>query len=151
MTLSAQDNAKLSQELKSGFKKIINWNKYLSKPELLAQNPNLNHLVEPRFQGINRLFVSAFENDAQRTSNIIYYVPNVEIKDCDFMTDGKNLFDQPVKIIKQHMKTLAKVLLLKGMVRVIIRLCLLQRQLQNDSNEIYLNKQQALDTDPRPI
>ena len=47
--LSTQDNAKLLQQLKSGFKRIINWNKYLPKPELLAQNPNLNHLVESSF------------------------------------------------------------------------------------------------------
>ena len=59
-TLSTQDNSKLFQQLKSGFKIVINWNKYLSKPELLAQNPNLNHLVEPSFQGVNRLFVLAF-------------------------------------------------------------------------------------------
>ena len=44
-------------------------NKYLVKPELLAENANLNHLVEPSFQGINRLFVPAFENDDQRMSN----------------------------------------------------------------------------------
>ena len=62
-TLSTQDNAKLLQQLKSGFKKVINLNKYLSKPELLRRNPNLNHLVEPSFQGVNRLFVLAFEND----------------------------------------------------------------------------------------
>ena len=57
VTLSIQDNEKLLQQLKPGFKRIINWNKYLSKPELLAQYPNLNHLVEPSFQGVNRLFV----------------------------------------------------------------------------------------------
>ena len=57
VTLSTQDNAKLLQQLKSGFKRVINWNKYLSKPELLVQNPNLNNLVEPSFQGVNRLFV----------------------------------------------------------------------------------------------
>ena len=51
VTLSTQENTKFLQQLKSGFKRVINWNKYLSKPELLAQNPNLNHLVEPRFQG----------------------------------------------------------------------------------------------------
>ena len=47
--LSTQGNVKLLTQLKSGFKKTINWNKYLSKPELLAQNLNLNHLVEPSF------------------------------------------------------------------------------------------------------
>ena len=57
VTLSTQENTKFLQQLKSGFKRVINWNKYLSKPELLTQNPNLNHLVEPSFQGVNRLFV----------------------------------------------------------------------------------------------
>ena len=55
VTLSTQENTKFFQQLKPGFKGVINWNKYLSKPELLAQNPNLNHLVEPSFQGVNRL------------------------------------------------------------------------------------------------
>ena len=45
VTLSTQENTKFLQQLKSGFKRVISWNKYLSKPELLAQNPNLNHLV----------------------------------------------------------------------------------------------------------
>ena len=94
VTLSTQNNSKLLQQLKSGFKRVINWNKYLSKPELLRRNPNLNHLVEPSFQRINRLFVLAFENDTQRTS---YYLPNVEIKNCNIMINGENFFDQPVK------------------------------------------------------
>ena len=42
VTLSTQDNTKLLPQLKSGFKRTICWNKYVSKPELLAQNPNLN-------------------------------------------------------------------------------------------------------------
>ena len=49
VTLSTQDNAKLLPQLKSGFKRTISWNKYLPKPELLAQNANVNHLIEPRF------------------------------------------------------------------------------------------------------
>ena len=75
VTLSTQENTKFLQQLKSGFKRVINWNKYLSKPELLAQNPNLNHLVEPSFQGVNRLFFFlAFENDDDRTSDEPYYL-----------------------------------------------------------------------------
>ena len=81
VTLSTQENTKFFQQLQSGFKRVINWNKYLSKPELLTQNPNLNHLVEPSFQGVNRLFVLAFENDDDRTSDDQYYLPTVEIKD----------------------------------------------------------------------
>ena len=49
VALSTQENTKLLQQLKSGFKRVINWNKYLSKPELIRRNLNLNHLVEPSF------------------------------------------------------------------------------------------------------
>ena len=85
VTLSTEENTKFIQQLKLGFKRVINWNKYLSKPELLAQNPNLNHLVEPSFQGVNRLFVSAFENDDDKTSDEKYYLPTVEIKDYNII------------------------------------------------------------------
>ena len=105
VTLSTQDNAKLLEQLKSGFKRVINWNKYLSKPELLAQNPNLNHLVEQSFQGVNRLFVLAFEDDAQRTGSKGYYLPNVEIKNYNVMINGENFFDQPIKNNKKHLIT----------------------------------------------
>ena len=92
VTLSTQDNEKLLPQLKSGFKRKISWNKYLAKPELLAQNSNLNYLIEPSFQGVNSLFVLAFENDEQLTSNKGYYIPNVEIKDYNVIIDGKKLF-----------------------------------------------------------
>ena len=48
--LTTQDNAKLLQQIKSGFKRMINWNEYLSKPELLEPNPNLNPLVDQVFK-----------------------------------------------------------------------------------------------------
>ena len=83
--LSTQDNSKLLPQLKNGFKRTITCNKYLIKPELLAQNANLNHLVEQSFQGINRLFVLALENDDHRISNKRYYITNVEIKEYNVM------------------------------------------------------------------
>ena len=92
VTLSTKDNEKLLQQLGSGFKRVINWNKYLSRPELLAQNPNLNYLIEPSFQRINRVFVLAFENDAQRTVHSVYYLPNVEIKNYNVMINGENQY-----------------------------------------------------------
>ena len=68
LTLSTQDNAKLPQQLKSGFERIINWNKYESSPKTYTQNRYLNHLINPSFQGVNRLFVLTFENEDQRKS-----------------------------------------------------------------------------------
>ena len=109
VTLSTQDNAKLLPQLKSGFKRTISRNKYLSKPELLPQNPNLNHLVQPSCQWVNRLFVLVFEGDTERTSNKRYYILNVEIKDYNAMVNGKNLFDQPVKNNKVTYENIRKI------------------------------------------
>ena len=52
VTLSTQDDAKLLQQLKSGFKRTINWNKYESNIKTYAQNRYLNHLINPSFQGV---------------------------------------------------------------------------------------------------
>ena len=108
VTLSTQDNFKLLQQLKSSFKRVISWNKYLSKPESLRRNPNINHLVEPSFQGVNRLFVLAFENDTQRTSHSGYYLPNVEIKNY-VIINGENFFDQPIKNNKVKYENIRKI------------------------------------------
>ena len=95
--INCEINLTLTWSTKSGFKRIINWNKYLSKPELLRRNTSLNHLVEPSFQGVNRHFVLPFENDTQRASAKGYYLGNVEIKDYNVMINGGNFFDQPIK------------------------------------------------------
>ena len=115
VTLSTQENTKLLQQLKSGFKRVINWNQYLSKPELLGQNPNLNHLVEPSFQGVNRFFVLAFENYEQRASHSSYYLPNVEIKDYNMMINGVNFFGQSIKNNKVTYENIKKLLQVKEM------------------------------------
>ena len=150
--LSQQDNAKLLKKLNSGFKRVINWNKYLSKPELLAQNPNLIHLVEPSFEGVNRLFVLAFENDAQRTSSKGYYLPDVEIKNYNVLIIGENFFDQPIKNNKVTYENIRKTATGQG--DDYTTGCLLDYSYFKDSYKIIavdLSKQQALDADPRAI
>ena len=114
VTLSTQENTKFLQQLKSSFKRVINWNKYLSKSELLTQNPNLNHLIEPSFQGVNRLFVLAFENDDDRTSSNEYYLPNEEIKDYNIMINSENFFDQPIKNNKVTYENIRKIAIGQG-------------------------------------
>ena len=114
VTLATQENTKFLQPLKSGFKRVINWNTYLSKPELSAQNPNLIHLVEPSFQGVNRLFVLAFENDDDRTACNSYYLPTVEIKDYNIMINGENIFDQPIKNNKVTCDNIRKIAIGQG-------------------------------------
>ena len=152
VTLSTQENVKLLQQLKSGFKRVINWNKYSSNPELLAQNPNLNYLIEPSFQGVNRLFVLAFENDAQRESNSNYYLPNVEIKDYNIMINGENFFDQPIKNNRITYENIRKIATGQG--DDYTTGCLLDYSYFVDTYKMIavdLSKQQALDADPRAI
>ena len=121
------DNSKLLPQLKNGFKRRITWNKYLVKPELLAKNANLNHLIEPSFQGINILFILAFENDDQRASNKRYYIPNVEIKDYDVMIDGRKFFDHLVKNDKVIYENIRKINIGQGDYRLFVRLYLFQK------------------------
>ena len=60
VTLSIQDDAKL---LKLGFKRAINQNKHQSKATKQTQNPNLDYLIDPNFQGGDTFFVLSFENN----------------------------------------------------------------------------------------
>ena len=150
--LSTKDNEKLLQQLGSGFKRVINWNKYLSRPELVPQNPNLNYLIEPSFKGVNRLFVLAFENDAQRTVHSGYDLRNVEIKNYNVMINGENFFDQPIKDNKVTYENIRKIATGKG--DNYTSGCLLDYPYFRDSYKMIavdLSRQQALDADPRAI
>ena len=152
VTLSTQENTKLLQQLKSGFKRVINWNKYLSKPELIRRNLNLNHLVEPSFPGINKLFVLAFEGDAQRIVHTVYYLPNVEMKYYNIIINGENFFDQPIKNKKTTYENIRKIATGQG--DDYTTGCLLYYSYFMNTYKMIavdLSKQQALDADPRAI
>ena len=60
VTLLFQNNLKLLQQLKSGFRRTIIWNKYQSKITVQAQNQYLDYLFDQSFQVGNRLFVLSF-------------------------------------------------------------------------------------------
>ena len=114
VTLSTKDNEKLLQQLKSGFKKTIGLNKLESSIKTFAQNRYLNYLINPRFQGVNRLFVLSFENENDRTSHTTYYLPKVEIKDYNVMIDGRNLFDRPINSMSKTYENIRKIATGKG-------------------------------------
>ena len=142
VTLSTEENTKFLQQLKSGFK----------KPELLAKNPNLNHLIEPRFQGVNRLFVLAFQNDDNRTTHNTYYLPNVEIKDYNIMINGENFFDQPIKNNKVTYDNIRKIATGQGDDYTTGYLLDYSYFINTYKMiAVDLSKQQALDADPRAI
>ena len=152
VTLSIQDNAKLLQELKSGFKRTINWKKYQSNIKTYTQNRYLNHLVDPSYQGVGRLFVLSFENEAGRTSHSTYYLPKAEIKDYNVMIDGKNFFDQPINSDFKTYENIRKIATGRG--DDYMTCCLLDYSYCKDHSRmiaIDLSKKQVFDADSRAI
>ena len=100
VTLSKENDIKLLEQLKSGFKRTIKWNKYRSQMTIEPQNNNLNYLIDPTFTNVNRLFVLSFSrntNTDSRYSYSNYYAPKVEVKDFNVLIDGKSFSDFPVK------------------------------------------------------
>ena len=77
VTLSNQDYAKLFEQLKSGFKRTINLDRY--EPKVTKkQQQKIFRFLNSRFQGVNRLFVFPFENTDGRTSYMRYYLRLIE-------------------------------------------------------------------------
>ena len=100
VTLSKENDIKLLEHVKSGFKRTIKWNQYRSQMTVQPQNNNLNYLIGSTFTNANRLFVLSFvrTNEADnRDSPSHYYLPNVEMKDFNVLIDGKSFFDLTVK------------------------------------------------------
>ena len=87
VTLSTQDDNTFLEQLKSGFKRTIKWNKYRSEMANQTKTNHLNYLIDPTLTKVDRLFVSSFENEEGRTSFSKYYVPKVQIKDFNVLTD----------------------------------------------------------------
>ena len=81
VTLSTQYNAKLLQQLNSGFKRGINWNKYHSKLTVGNQNPYLDHLIDPISQAGKIIFVLSFNNYTYRILHTRYFLTTIEMKD----------------------------------------------------------------------
>ena len=150
VTLSAEDNAKLLQQLKPNFKRKINWNKYELSVKTSAQNRYLNYLINPSFQGVNRLFVLSFENEDDRVSHSTYYLPKVETKDYNVIIDSRD--DQPINNMNKTYENIRKIA--KGKGNDFMTGCLLHYPYFKENYKmiaIDLNKQQVLDADPRKI
>ena len=77
--LSTRGDNNFLEQLKSGFKRTIKWNKYRLEMTNQTKTNNLNSLIDPTFNKVNRLFVLSLEKEEDRTSFFKYYVPKVEI------------------------------------------------------------------------
>ena len=92
VTLSAQDNAELLQQLKSGLKRTIKWNISIKSKNICIKQI-FKSLGWSEFSRSKQTFCIILD---YRTSHPTYYLPKVEIKDYNVTIDGKNFFDKPI-------------------------------------------------------
>ena len=79
--LLKENDKKLLEQWRSGFKRTLKWNRYRSQMTVQSNNNNLNYLIDPIFTKANRLFVLSFERNAEgdrRDSFSHYYASSVE-------------------------------------------------------------------------
>ena len=75
VTLSAEDNAKLSKLLSEGFKRTVYWNKYKvidNIPKHIVDNneeKSIRQLLDSSYQGVKRLLVLAY-NDKEGNNQV---------------------------------------------------------------------------------
>ena len=114
VTLSAEDNAKLSKLLDEGLKRSIYWNKYKVIDNILVEiaanneEKYIRELLDSSYQGVKRLFVLAYDNTAGNNQVSIdffnkCFLPRVKIENYNIKIDGRNFYDQPINdSIKQY-------------------------------------------------
>ena len=113
VTLSSEDNVKLSKLLSEGFKIPIYWNEYKVIPnkivEITANNEEkyIRELLYSSWQGVKKLFVLAYNNKGDNKVSVDsykkYFLPRFKIENCNIEIDGRNCYDQPVNdSIKQY-------------------------------------------------
>ena len=92
VTLSIEDNAKLSKLLSKGFKRSVYWNKYKVIPNKTCNRNNyIREMLGTSYQGVKRIFVLAYDN----TNNAItadshrrYFFPRIKIENYNIEIDG---------------------------------------------------------------
>ena len=175
-TLSTKDNTNLTKQLNEGFKITIYWNQYVSKP--FPETPHkktgiTRFALDAAFQGVNRLFVLAFEDTRANDPGIVannpasqnlaanrvirnsyrkYFVPRVDITSYNVLIDGRNFYDQPINDSIRKYDEIRKIATGKG--DNYATGCLLDYDYFKKNYTLIavdLSKQRELDTDPRAI
>ena len=173
VTLSAKDNNNLTKQLNEGFKRTIYWNQYVSKP--FPETPHkktgiTRFALDAAFQGVNRLFVLAFEDtrddeaaDTPAPRNLVanrvirnsyrkYFVPRVDVTSYNVLIDGRNFYDQPINDSIRRYDEIRKIATGKG--DNYGTGCLLDYDYFKKNYQLIavdLSKQRELDADPRAI
>ena len=148
VTLSKEDNKDFIEQQNKGFQRSIYWNEYKTKEINEDADANVFKYInlDPSFQGVNRLFVMAYNRvDGQPTRNgqRKYYLPRISLN---------KFYDNPIESDIEKHRELKKVMIGKG-----------EDYTAGSSLDynyfgkhyklvaVDLSKQKELDTDPRAI
>ena len=108
--LQTEYQNQLYKELKTGISIDFKWSKYRSQMIDQTTANNLNFLIDPAFNNVNRLFVLAFPNEEDRRSFSKYYTPTVEIKDYNVIIDGEPFYEIPIKNKEETYKAITELI-----------------------------------------
>ena len=162
VTLSKEDNKDFVEQQNKGFQRSIYWNEYKTK-ELVIEDADANNFkyisLDPSFQGVNRLFVMAFNklaaaNDDQfnKYSKRVYYLSRNDLNNYNVIIDGRNFHDNPIESDIEKYRELKKVMIGKG--EDYATGSLLDFDYFKKHHKLVavdLSKQKELDADPRAI
>ena len=108
VTLQAECQNKLFEKLKTGITIDFTRSKYRTQVINQAATNNLNYLIDPTFNNVNRLFILAFEDEEDRTSYFKYYTPTDEIKDYNVLIDQQPFYEIPIKNKEETYKAITE-------------------------------------------
>ena len=157
VTLSKEDNKDFIEQQNKGFRRSIYWNEYKTKE--INENADGNVFkyinLDPSFQSVNRLFVTAYNRvDGQPTRNgqQKYYLPRIDLNKYNVIIDGRNFYDNPIESDIEKYRELKKVMIGKG--EDYTTGSLLDFNYFDKNYKLVavdLSKQKELDADPRAI
>ena len=125
VTLSAEDNAKLSKLLSKGFKRSIYWNKYKVIDNILVEiaanneEKYIRELLDSSYQGVKRLFVLAYNNrngddHVSIDSYKKYFLSRVKIENYNIEIDRRDFYDQSINDSVRQYHEVRKILAGQG-------------------------------------
>ena len=157
VTLSIEDNARLTKLLSEGFKRSVYWNKYkVILNKIYNQDDYIRELLDANYQGIKRLFVLAYDNTGDNPvtadSHRKYFLPRIKIENYNIEIDGRNFYDQPINDSVKQYDGIRKILTGQGdeyTTGCLLDFAYLEKNYRLIAAD--LSKQKALDADPRVI
>ena len=157
VTLSKEDNKDFIEQQNKGFQRSIYWNQYKTKEINEDADANVFKYInlDPSFQGVNRLFVMAYNRangQPTRSGQQKYHLPRIDLEKYNVIIDGRNFYDNPIESDIEKYGELKKVMIGEG--EDYTTGSLLDFNYFDKHYKLVavdLSKQKELDADPRAI